>query len=31
STLRLSFAPYNQQADVDAFFSALDNALALLD
>ncbi|MGC6343000.1 cysteine desulfurase [Bisgaard Taxon 45] len=31
STLRLSFAPYNQQSDVDAFFQALDNALALLD
>ncbi|MGC7589961.1 aminotransferase class V-fold PLP-dependent enzyme [Bisgaard Taxon 46] len=31
NTLRLSFAPYNQQADVDAFFNALDNALNLLD
>ncbi|HDR1022371.1 TPA: aminotransferase class V-fold PLP-dependent enzyme [Pasteurella multocida] len=31
NTLRLSFAPYNQQADVDVFFNALDNALTLLD
>lgn len=31
NTLRLSFAPYNQQSDVDAFFNALDNALNLLD
>ncbi|WP_424411712.1 aminotransferase class V-fold PLP-dependent enzyme [Pasteurella sp. PK-2025] len=31
STLRLSFAPYNQQEDVDTFFHALDKALALLD
>lgn len=31
STLRLSLAPYNQHADVEAFFHALDNALALLE
>lgn len=30
STLRLSFAPYNTQQDSDAFFTALDNSLALL-
>ncbi|MGF7433641.1 cysteine desulfurase [Pasteurella bettyae] len=30
STLRLSFAPYNSQQDVDAFFTALDNSLELL-
>ncbi|WP_101775787.1 cysteine desulfurase [Pasteurella oralis] len=30
STLRLSFAPYNQQTDLDIFFNALDNALDLL-
>ncbi|MDU8924381.1 cysteine desulfurase [Pasteurellaceae bacterium LIM206] len=30
ATLRLSFAPYNTQQDVDAFFIALDKALALL-
>ncbi|MGY4677596.1 aminotransferase class V-fold PLP-dependent enzyme [Pasteurella sp. P03HT] len=30
STLRLSFAPYNQQADIEAFFHALDKALELL-
>lgn len=30
STLRLSFAPYNTEAEVEAFFRALDSALALL-
>lgn len=30
TTLRLSFAPYNQQSDVEAFFTALDKALELL-
>lgn len=30
STLRLSFAPYNTQSDVEAFFTALDKSLALL-
>ncbi|MGR3808119.1 cysteine desulfurase [Pasteurella testudinis] len=30
STLRLSFAPYNTAAEVEQFFAALDNALALL-
>lgn len=30
STLRLSFAPYNQQQDVESFFIALDKALELL-
>ncbi|KGQ70194.1 cysteine desulfurase [Chelonobacter oris] len=30
STLRLSFAPYNTAADVEAFFAALDSALNLL-
>lgn len=30
STLRLSFAPYNTTTEVEAFFSALDNALNLL-
>ena len=31
STLRLSFAPYNNCDDVTRFFQALDNALALLE
>ncbi|QIM68609.1 cysteine desulfurase [Basfia succiniciproducens] len=31
STLRLSFAPYNTQQEVDAFFTALDKSLALLE
>ena len=31
STLRLSFAPYNTQEDVDAFFVALEKALDLLE
>ena len=30
TTLRLSFAPYNSQQDVDAFFAALDKSLELL-
>ncbi|KAE9526277.1 cysteine desulfurase [Testudinibacter aquarius] len=30
STLRLSFAPYNTSADVEAFFAALDRTLTLL-
>lgn len=30
STLRLSFAPYNQQQDIKLFFNALDKALELL-
>ena len=30
TTLRLSFAPYNTQEDVEAFFTALDKALDLL-
>ncbi len=30
TTLRLSFAPYNQEKDVEHFFHALDNALDLL-
>ena len=30
ATLRLSFAPYNLQTEVDAFFTALDKSLALL-
>ncbi|ANU82424.1 cysteine desulfurase [Aggregatibacter actinomycetemcomitans] len=30
ATLRLSFAPYNIEAEVDTFFNALDKALALL-
>ncbi|UAY78109.1 aminotransferase class V-fold PLP-dependent enzyme [Pasteurella canis] len=30
SILRLSFAPYNQQSDLDIFFNALNNALELL-
>lgn len=30
ATLRLSFAPYNDAADVEAFFNALDKALELL-
>ncbi|QLB13293.1 cysteine sulfinate desulfinase [Bisgaardia hudsonensis] len=31
TTLRLSFAPYNNQEDVDKFFQALDKSLELLD
>lgn len=31
ATLRLSFAPYNTQTDVDKFFIALDKSLALLE
>ena len=30
TTLRLSFAPYNTQENVEAFFTALDKALDLL-
>ncbi|WP_039163246.1 aminotransferase class V-fold PLP-dependent enzyme [Gallibacterium anatis] len=30
-TLRLSFAPYNNQQDIERFFAALDNALAILE
>ncbi|MFZ7156230.1 aminotransferase class V-fold PLP-dependent enzyme [Avibacterium avium] len=30
-TLRLSLAPYNNEQDIEHFFNALDNALALLD
>ncbi|WP_249960871.1 cysteine desulfurase [Histophilus somni] len=30
STLRLSFAPYNNQEDIELFFSALDKSLELL-
>ena len=30
STLRLSFAPYNSQQDIEQFFNALDKALELL-
>ncbi|PJG86566.1 cysteine desulfurase [Conservatibacter flavescens] len=30
STLRLSFAPYNTEQDVNAFFTALDKSLSLL-
>lgn len=30
STLRLSFAPYNEQKDLEDFFKALDKSLALL-
>ncbi|MFU2081197.1 aminotransferase class V-fold PLP-dependent enzyme [Gallibacterium anatis] len=30
-TLRLSFAPYNNQQDIERFFDALNNALAILE